>query len=197
MKTVALSQAEARLKKARIALAKLDPSAEYATFADAWSDFLLASNGVYSKLEEGAKGCGRSEGWFGRKKHGRKNDALLSYIHHARNEDEHGLEQSTWRRGTAEVFAPLSGYIKNLIITMNPDGSVEMEGDDESVAAVRVSARARLKAVIDQRYKDRFEPPAEHLGKPLGDIFPEDVARLFLTYLEGLIAEAGKLPQRP
>jgi hypothetical protein len=53
------------------------------------------SSTIYSKLEQGAKGCGPSDAWFGRKKYDRKTDPLLRYIHHARNADEHGLEAVT------------------------------------------------------------------------------------------------------
>jgi hypothetical protein len=35
------------------------------------------------------------DGGYGRAKHERRNDPLLSYIHHARNADEHGIKDIT------------------------------------------------------------------------------------------------------
>lgn len=61
------------------------------------SDFLVAANRVFSKLEQGAKTNGTSKGWFGRKKHDRRTDPALRYVHHARNADEHRLKKVTER----------------------------------------------------------------------------------------------------
>ena len=63
----------------------------------AWIDFVAAAATIYSKLEQGAKGNASSEGWFSRKKHDRKVDPLLSYIHHTRNAEEHTIEAITER----------------------------------------------------------------------------------------------------
>jgi hypothetical protein len=94
LKQSSVLQAKARLEKAKSALAKLEdgPIKDTAVFRSAWSDFLLATASIYFKLEQGAKGNGPSEGWYGRKKHERKADPLLSYLH--RCEDSHRLLNS-------------------------------------------------------------------------------------------------------
>ena len=45
----------------------LSAAADIADFETAWSDFLIASNVIYLKLKEGAKGSGKCEAWFGQK----------------------------------------------------------------------------------------------------------------------------------
>ena len=65
-------------------------------FEHAWYAFLVAQNSFYGALEQGAK-SGRSKGWFDSKKHERKTDPLLNYLHHARNADEHSLGASIGR----------------------------------------------------------------------------------------------------
>ena len=95
MKVAGLDAARERLRRAQSALERLEQAMTNRERETAWSEFLLASHALYSKLEHGSKGCGKSEAWFGRKKHERKNDELLCYIHHARNTDDHGITGTT------------------------------------------------------------------------------------------------------
>jgi hypothetical protein len=103
----AISAAQAEIARARRAILLLEKPKNFSEAASAWFEFLLAANRIYSKLERGAKGNGRSMAWFGRMKHARKNDELLSYLHHARNAEEHGLEQSI------QIGAPRLKWLKD------------------------------------------------------------------------------------
>jgi hypothetical protein len=60
----------------------------------------MAAGGIYAKLEQGSRTNGRSRAWYGRIKNVRKNDELLSYLHHARNSEEHGLDGSLLEDGS-------------------------------------------------------------------------------------------------
>jgi hypothetical protein len=71
----------------------------------AWIDFLYAFNGVYQKLQKGSLLNGKSKAWFGRIKHMRDSDELLSYLHQARNAEEHGLEAITKTEFNTPVLA--------------------------------------------------------------------------------------------
>src|SRR4051812_49429482 len=104
MKEVALTQAMERLTRARNALQRMKEAKSYNSTISAWSDFLLASSGIYSKLEQGVKGCRVSEGWFGCKKHDRRKDELLRYLYHARNADEHGLSGTALYRADIKII---------------------------------------------------------------------------------------------
>jgi hypothetical protein len=161
--------------------------------APAWSDFLLASAGIYSKLEQGVKGCGTSEGWFGRKKHDRKKDELLRYIHHARNTDEHGLSGTTLRRASFKGV-----NIQSVGVRLGIDGEPIFDAQGGKDATVEITQATVLKAVKDERYGDTFMPPTQHLGQPVpGGPLPDavTVAKLGLAYLERLVSEASQLPQ--
>jgi len=57
MKQAALIQAKERLERARDALKRMDQATTFSSFEKPWADFLHASNGIYSKLEQGCKGC--------------------------------------------------------------------------------------------------------------------------------------------
>jgi hypothetical protein len=193
MKHAAVRQATERLKRAREALARMEKTAaSYAAFERAWSDFLLSCSGVYSKLEQGAKGCGMSEGWFGRKKHDRKRDELLRYLHQARNADEHGVG------GTLLLYATIEAVRGKLhaiqFTTSDDDATFTPIGDKD--ADMKVRKHIGLKVVSDSRYGDVFLPPTEHLGQRLNEPTALDVARLGLSYLERLVGEACQLPSR-
>src|SRR5207249_4288002 len=97
MDPVALALAKNKLYVAAESNAKLQAATTYVDAELAWSAFIMAASTIYSKLEQGAKSSGKSQGWFGRKKKERRTDALLRYLHFARNSDEHGLEFGTYR----------------------------------------------------------------------------------------------------
>jgi hypothetical protein len=93
----AIRHSLARLAKAREALQRLAAATTPDEAEVSWSDLLLAGNAIFSKLEQGSKVTGTAVGWFGRVKKTRKDDPLLSYMHHARNAEEHGIEDVTKR----------------------------------------------------------------------------------------------------
>jgi hypothetical protein len=70
MDSQAVEQAQSRLRRAKKALEALKTATNYEEAEEAWSDLLLASATIYSKLEQGSKSKGTSAGWFGRKKKG-------------------------------------------------------------------------------------------------------------------------------
>jgi hypothetical protein len=197
MRKPALDQARERLGRAAEAVRRMQNAKAY-SYKDenrAWSDFLLAASGVYSKLEQGAKGCGTSEGWFGRKKHDRKKDELLNFIHHARNTDEHGISGTTLFRSNVTT---LEGRLDSVGVNIMPDGSPQVVVSGQPGSRAGVEMFTGLKMVKDSRHGDSFMPPTQHLGQPLeADPSVVLVAELGLAYLEGLVAEAAKLPERP
>jgi hypothetical protein len=200
MKIAAINQAKERLERARDALKRMDQATTFAAFEKPWADFLQASSGIYSKLQQGAKGCPISEGWFGRKKHDRKKDALLSYLHHARNTDEHGISGTTLQYQEIKI---LNDKVQGLQTTIDADGNSVVRPIGEGAEIEILKRYTALHAVKDDRYGDSFMPPFDHLGKPIGDpndqgrlISALDVSRLGLAYMEGLFIEDTKLHLR-
>lgn len=197
MRAIGLDAARERLRRARGALERLEQATSNKERETAWSEFLLASHALYSKLEQGSKGCGKSQAWFGRKKHERKNDELLRYIHHARNTDDHGMMGTTLAGVEIRV---LEGTIYNIEPVIQ-DREVGLVTTGSIGAKTETTQYLALKMVHDDRYGDDFMPPRVHLGKPIraGDdakalVRALDVARLGYAYLEALIGEATALP---
>lgn len=198
MKKIATDKAQNRLDKARESLARVEASRNFAEFGSAWTDFLIATNSIHSILEQGAKSNPRSRQWYGGKKNERRKDALLSYLHQARNADEHGIEPITVLK-PGQITLTSSGSIALQSLIINNDGTVAAEFVPYSEGAHPVvkaePASAVLISVIDERFGNRFDPPTEHLGAALSDTSPMTVARAGLAYHVALVEEAGKLPE--
>lgn len=193
----ALEQVEQRLEKAGKAFERLCETNDSDETKEAWSDFLTASGTIYSKLLQGTKENGASAGWFGRKKKERKDDPLLRYVHHARNCDEHGIEDvtSTWTNhnfvGLGDgpfvgIHTPAGGNISNLV-------GVRHDGKRVPITTYETKT-VRLISVKDPKYHDTFDVPSSHLGEQLpATLQPAFVAGLALNYLKDLVEEARAL----
>jgi hypothetical protein len=198
MDSPAIQQCLKRLEKATLALHRLDQSNDLKETEAAWSDLIMAAGSIYSKLEQASKTSGKLNAWYGRVKHERKTDTLLSYIHHARNTDEHGLEDITRiakREATLrfhEPFDPQKLDGVQLFVGTDETGAPRFKVSDGAPTTVEhfVEPTVVLVEVKDKRYNDTFPPPSTHLGKNLDDTRPLAVGRRAVAYLERLIANA-------
>jgi hypothetical protein len=196
----AIDAARVNLAKATVAVDKMRATKSHPEFELAWSDFLMAAGRVYSKLEQGSKTKqgsktnGRSTAWFGRQKHTRKTDPLLSYLHHARNIDEHGLEPVTkLQPGGIGIGTIGQTHVHHLSIQSDQTGRVTIQGQTSGDPLVITATpnSPRLVTVIDSG--DKYEPPTEHMGAPIKDQSPVTVADLGLAFLRSMTEEAAKL----
>ena len=89
----ALAAAKDKLRLAKAKLDAMQAATHLNELADCWSDFLTEVQRVYTRLIKATE-HGSSKGWSDQVKHARKTDELLSYVHHARNADEHGSAAS-------------------------------------------------------------------------------------------------------
>jgi hypothetical protein len=189
-----------KLEKAQSALQRLEHAKNLKETEAAWSDLLMAAASIYSKLEQASKLTGKTTAWYGRVKHERKTDTLLSYIHHARNADEHGLEDITKvasRQAVLRFHEPfdpdkLEGV--QLHIGTDSTGAPDIRVSDGAPISVEHYKQPTviLVEVKDHRYNDSFEPPSTHLGKQLDDTLPLAIGRLAVIYLVGLIDDARR-----
>jgi len=189
----AVAAAEANLTKAAASMEKMKAAKSHSEFEAAWTDFLMAAGRVFTKLEQRAKTSGPSKAWYGRQKHLRRNDPLLSYLHHARNIDEHGLEPVTkLRPGGVGIGTRGRTHVEHLSIQSDETG-IQIRGQtsgDPLVISV-TPASSRLVTAVD--HGDKYEPPTEHLGIPIKDPSPVAVANLGLTFLRSMTEDAAKL----
>ena len=183
MEPLAVELATARLERAKRALEEFEAAKSHKAAEAAWADFLLASSNIYSKLEQGAKGNGKSAGWFGRQKRMRADDPVMRYLHHARNSEEHGLELITERHpdgGNNQGFGEKTEWIIQTI-----DEKTGALG--EPVPGWMYGPHVKLAAVRDRGVL--YSPP--DVVRPHGD--PHVNGTYAIERLAAMIAEAAEL----
>lgn len=187
MDKTAVSAASEELARAEVALQALEGAETLPEIETAWRDFLIAANRVFTKLEQGAKTKGQSMPWFGRKKHDRRTDAALRYVHHARNADEHGLGKVTERTapGLAVGVGPGAWRFDGTIGARGHMKVTAMGGQvpGQSKFVEAIPSKVHLVRVHDRG--DAYDPP---------DKFPDVVGGQALKYIQDMIAQARQLP---
>ncbi|CAM8636332.1 hypothetical protein MCEMSHM24_03155 [Comamonadaceae bacterium] len=195
MDTVAIKQVWERLHKAKAALDAMTSSRTLGQIEVGWSDFLTAASTIFSKLERGSKGHSKTEPWFGRIKNERRTDPLLSYVHHARNADEHGIAPITDKRNG---YLAIKGDVHIEHLSIDGRGNIQL-GRVTGLNSARPPeiifepARIELLPVLDDRFGDTFDVPTSHMGKPLENPSAIIVAGLAYVYLEKIVREASAL----
>lgn len=191
MNPSAIEQAEELYENATQAILALKAAASHKEADKAWLTFLAASQTIYSKLEQGAKGFPKSEPWFGRQKQLRKKDPLLRYLHFARNSNEHGIERVTAR---SNANAQLK-FNERHPFKMRRLDQETLQPVGDPIDVVVAGPTIKLVRVYDRKHGDFCDPPAEHLGRtlPNGRDFPLDCGVAALTYFKLMLAEAKAL----
>lgn len=155
----------------------------------AWSDLLTYGNRVFTKLEQAAKASPKGQAWFAEVKKLRKSDAVLRYMQHARNSDEHGLKEVIENNGgTFEASVPQH-------VIASGQAQIQLHVDADPVAnhpdiKIRRTSPPRivLQPVIDRGVV--YEVPDSHGGKALSDSDLAGVGSVFTEYLERFVDEA-------
>jgi hypothetical protein len=171
MKREAIEKATKALDAARDAYLLLGKDESFPQSEQAWRDFLSQACRVYNYLEAGSQGCRKSNPWYGKVKHDRNKDPLLRYLHHARNADEHSLQ---------DVKPPLTA------LSISPDPITEPGLQTISITV----GYGHLVPITDSGVK--YDVPKEHQGKSLTDTKLLTAAQLSLDYLEGIINDAKR-----
>ena len=165
---------------------------DFGAFSSAWSDFLSAHHRAYMKLQTGAKRKGHSKDWFEKRADERRNDPLLSYLHHARNVDEHGLAKIAQLEPWQVGLGPGSSNAK---VERTPDGGtaigpIEPGGWMFISHMIVQSPHAKLQTVTDRGVT--YSVPTSHLGNPLPDTSPATIMTLAITHLQTMLDDASK-----
>lgn len=196
MKALFLSQAEGRLKLAERALGEIHQAGGNAeAFQTHWLDFLIQWKGTYNKVQQAAKDNPQEIQWFGAVNSQRRKDPLLRWLYEARNDGEHGTDVSAKHNGPGYSFTT---HGKELLIKMNPNGSIYLGPDGKPVAfddgkqieEIDIDpAESRLLPVKEWDGKRVVPVPEFHLGEPMQPI-PRVAAELGLKWLQSLVAVA-------
>lgn len=184
----AIEHASRHMFAAAASLSTMKDSNDFQNIEANWTQFLGLAGKVFSKLEQGAKCSTSSKAWFGRVIGLRRSDPLLRYVWHARNAEEHTLQDVvSLNPGYAQWNPPTEAEAEKLRLALKDEprpycflGVVE-----------GVLPHPKLQPVTDRG--QTYLPPTEHLGCPLENTSPAAVGDLLLSYLANLLDEARKL----
>jgi hypothetical protein len=110
----------------------------------------------------------------------RKTDPLLQYLKQARHADQHTLQPSTMYGVGVEICLPPGAEVHLDFLK----GTASAKGGD---VMLRTAKPVYCLLPVTNRGVT-FQPPTEHLGRPLTDATPAAVARLALEFYEALVA---------
>jgi DNA-binding PucR family transcriptional regulator len=199
MKQSVLEQAEGCLRLAERAFEAIcQAGQDRIAFQIHWEDFLVQWKRTYNRVQQASKDTPQEIQWFGDVNIQRRADSLLRWLFEARNDGEHGTDQSASHRGTAFEF---TSHEKELSIQVNGDGSIFLDENGKPVftdggkrvdAVEIIPAESRL---LDVRERDRQKivpAPTSHLGQPM-EPKPHVAADLGLKWLRALVITAGAM----
>jgi hypothetical protein len=185
-----LAKARAELNAAGRALERMKKASSFQDFEDAWKELLSGIEKVWTKTEhECATRSSKFKPWQGKYTSARRNDPLLRYLHHARNADQHTIQQIVDHRPGHMTLNALGGgswYIKHMEIRGGQ--VVSYRGDKPLVQTVH-PPRIELLKVLDRGVS--YAPPTEHAGRPLERRDPITIAELALAYYTEFVNEAA------
>jgi len=195
MKRAGLEKARARLADAFAAFESLKTAQDWRDFESGWTRLLSALNAAYQILGDSARGNPKSVGWFSKVLGQRRADDLLSYMMHARNANDHGIEEVIKLQfGGLGIGAPGAHvYIEKL--RLGPGGKIlELCGSEDGGKPLTVAyypPRVHLVPVTDRGVT--YQPPKTFLNKPIADTSPLAVAHEVLQFMVILFGEAEGL----
>jgi hypothetical protein len=175
----AVDAARVEFNRATDSIDALGASNSFEEIQTHWTAFLTAAGRVFTKLEQGSKA--KSANWFGTKIHQRRTDPLLCYIWHARNADEHTLQQITQQHpGSIVGVTPTPQEVENFHRTMQ-----QQPLPYKALAVLEVTVpHIRMLDVMDRG--TRYSPPA---NIPV----PYNAGMLALSMLSAILTEAEAL----
>lgn len=180
------------MDKAKKALFECKNALNFAAFVSAWASFLIHTGSVLHALETGADITAQARQWYGGVKRQGRADPLVSYMHQARNAEEH---QRAPVAGNAMM--PGFGLVDHKTKTLEPleslDDPFKAENSGKTIGIGFHGAGPFVKALIDSRYNQVFPPPDSHNGKPLKSNDPVALGEIYLNYLSRLVEKAEEM----
>ncbi len=197
---VGIEKCRKRLSEAHDFFRLCKSSRSHEEFANNWADFLIKAAAIIHIMETASTKTPQGRQWHYAKKKQARKDPLTLYMYQARNAEEHGLEPLTeLEPGGIGIGAKGQGvHIRHGVFTANGFfGIIGKNPDGCYPTAIVRPPQLHLLPVVDDRHRNTYAPPREHLGRPIEDKSPLGVGELYLKYLSDLIAEAEELARSP
>jgi hypothetical protein len=174
-------RASEELEAAREALQKMENDPPIMEMRRAWQEFIDRIEKTWNKLKLECDKVGNRAA-LDAASNLRKTDPMLRYLSQARHADQHTLQSSTMFGLGFKISLPPGAEFHIDFI----HGTASSKGADVSL---RVGKPVYCLLPIVNRGIS-CDPPAEHLGKALGDVTPITVARLAFEFYRSLVDKA-------
>jgi hypothetical protein len=175
-----LNAARNELVRCRECIAGMEGARGLAEFEEFWRQFLVALARVRNKAKSALLANASFGGWDGHFEAKVKADPWLSYLRHARNADEHTIQQIMSRQSmTGKIHGP--GIVDELLIN---NGRIERFTGNVAMTLIH---HIRLLPVVNkgETYNPPFVDPVDELGSTL----PRECERAVVVY-EAYVNEA-------
>jgi hypothetical protein len=174
-----------KLQQAKNHFAHLERPTSSDDFTAAFSAFLAAIRSVFDALGKDLKGKKGWRSWRDRKKQEMEADPLISFLFELRNKDLH----------EGEHRLAFSTDVKYLSSKNTPEGAAFTIGADGPYYVYDHGKPTERREPVRQGHYTVaaaiMNPPEEHLGRPIADRSPLGLAKLAITYFEGLLGDAS------
>lgn len=172
---------------ARRSIEEMRAARDAESFEIAWRAFLNAIAKVWVKAERACQHVRNEfEPWQAPYRKARSDDPLLRHLQHAKNADQHTIQELVDVTPGSRALGPLGGgpwHIDKLVL--RGSAVVEYRGNAPMVV-VDMPPRVSLLPVTDRGIT--YDVPAEHLGQPLPSAHPVAVAVAGLEFYQAFMA---------
>ncbi len=187
----ALRHARSELAAASRAIDGMNGAKNMEVFEAEWRHFLSCLEKAWVKVERACEPHKNAfQPWQGKFHRLRKKDMLLRYLNQARDADNHSIQDMTALHpgGTGVSFVnPIGGYVKSLRFG-EPGEIIHYEGDPINIT---VTAPHPI-AVKVKNSGEWYNTPTSHLGKPVHNARPAELAMLGLAFYQDYVDQAAK-----
>lgn len=186
-----LRQAKAELWSASRAIDAMTAATTMDEFEAEWREFLSCLEKVWTKTERTcAPHQAQFQPWQGKFHALRRKDMLLRYLKHARDADNHTIQDLAKLEPAYTVYdfvGPKGGYIEHLHLDAK-EGLVAYKGDPVTATVIP----PRPVAIAVETCGQRYNPPTMHLGKAVDDLSPINLAKLGLSFYSDFVHQVEK-----
>lgn len=192
----AFEGAKEKLQIAHAKVAAMRAASDVASLARLWEEFLTAQQQVFLRLKKAFE-QGPSKAWCDSITNDQRSDDMLQYAMHARNANEHGIENitDTKPQQLGIKLRPDTSVAVNEL-TLDARGSspkvtmdAETAANFAAVGASIVFTPGSIKLVAVRDRGIDYEPPTSHFGVQITQS-PLHIAELTALYLSNKIVEA-------